>query len=102
MRAATIWGQGSSKQITLKKVKIDQKSLKTDEKKVLTSFQVRAAPESWSKYTTVDPIVLIFLSGIFEFALRRCLVCNAYLNFVSTNILAMRNYTSVGINRHHA
>ena len=37
----------------LKKVKIEQKSLKTAEKKVSTSFQVRAAPESWSKYTTV-------------------------------------------------
>ena len=37
----------------LKKVKIEQKCLKTAEKKVSTSFHVRTAPESWSKYTTL-------------------------------------------------
>ena len=33
-----------------------KKSLKTAEKSSLTSFLVRAAPQSWSKYTTIGPI----------------------------------------------
>ena len=38
---------------SLEKVKNELKRLKTTEKSVLTSFWVCAAPESWSKYTTI-------------------------------------------------
>ena len=37
---------------SMKKVKNEQNSLKTADKSVSTSFRVRAAPKSWSKYTT--------------------------------------------------
>ena len=40
----------------LKKVKNEQKRLKTAKKSILTSFCVRAAPKSWSKYTTNESI----------------------------------------------
>ena len=38
---------------SLKKVWNEQKRLKTAQKSILTSFRVRAAPKSWSKYTTI-------------------------------------------------
>ena len=35
---------------------MNKKSLKTAEKSILTSFWVRAAPESWLKYTTATVV----------------------------------------------
>ena len=32
----------------------EERILKTAEKSIFTSFQVRAAPENWSKYTTLN------------------------------------------------
>ena len=39
--------------------KIELKRLKTTQKNVSTSFRVRAAPESWSKYTTLNFYILL-------------------------------------------
>ena len=45
----------SESQKVLKWTNYNKKGRKTAEKNVSTSFRVLQAPESWSKYTTVDP-----------------------------------------------
>ena len=43
--------------------KNEEKSLKTAEKCVLTSFGMCGAPESWSKYTSISDEKLFFGAG---------------------------------------
>ena len=63
-----------------KRLEMNKKRLKTAEKSVSTSFLVCAAPESWSKYTTIIKCNMIFWN------LGTLIKCREYLEHFSVSL----------------